>query len=349
MRRKGGKGSAAVVRVRSCGIVGIFTTRSQAALELYEGLLMVQHRGQDSAGIVSYDGNRFRERKDRGLVKDVFDKESMAYLEGTTAMGHVRYPTAGGDTGADAQPFFVNSPLGLYLIHNGNLTNCGPLRNLLEHQSDLSFFRHLRTDSDSEVLLNVLADNVRPLLSSLSRVSPAANPLPPPRLQIHRAHKLLSTASAHDLVFQAARQTMNDITGAYSVITMVNQVGLFAFRDPHGIRPLVLGHRLNEDGEDEWAFASEDAALAPIGFERVRDVRPGEALLVTTEGELKTDQCVPGKLNPCIFEYIYLARPDSTINDIPVYEFQLNLGTAREWFPSPGHVIWLHGQSFTPC
>jgi len=182
MRRKGGKGSAAVVRVRSCGIVGIFTTRSQAALELYEGLLMVQHRGQDSAGIVSYDGNRFRERKDRGLVKDVFDKESMAYLEGTTAMGHVRYPTAGGDTGADAQPFFVNSPLGLYLIHNGNLTNCGPLRDLLEHQSDLSFFRHLRTDSDSEVLLNVLADNVRPLLSSLSRVSPARQPSPAPAL-----------------------------------------------------------------------------------------------------------------------------------------------------------------------
>lgn len=149
------------------------------------------------------------------------------------------------------------------------------------------------------------------------------------QLQIHRAHKLMATASAQDLVFKAARQTMNDISGAYSVITMVNQVGLFAFRDPHGIRPLVLGHRLNEDGEDEWAFASEDAALAPIGFERVRDVRPGEAILVTMDGELKTEQCVPGKLNPCIFEYIYLARPDSTINDIPVYEFQLNLG---KWF-----------------
>eukprot|EP00873_Tetraselmis_striata_P016958 jgi/Tetstr1/437222/TSEL_025952.t1 len=262
---------------RMCGIIGIYRSSGDAAAEVYEGLLMLQHRGQDSAGIVAYNGEAFTEKKDNGLVKDVFNGEEIKeQLKGNIAMGHVRYPTAGSSSAQEAQPFFVNSPLGIYLIHNGNLTNTDELRDILN--SSLSFFnRHLRTKSDSEVLLNILADEVE---------------------------------------------------GAYSCICEVNGVGLMAFRDPHGIRPLVLGHREGLNGEDEWCVSSEDCAFGPIGFTRVRDVRPGEMVLVHADGRLESRQCVPGVLNPCIFEYIYLSRPDSILNDIPVYEFQLGLGTA---------------------
>eukprot|EP00798_Chlamydomonas_sp_ICE-L_P021025 gene21025-27892_t len=272
-----------------CGIIGIYKHDGPANVELYEGLNMLQHRGQDSAGMVTTDWNKFKEYKENGLVKDVFGDEAvMAKL--------------------NAQPFFVNSPLGMYLIHNGNLTNTDRLREVLNSSS--SFFnRHLRTDSDSEVLLNILAD------------------------EVHRAHqRCLQTTGCDpnnnkvEFLFEAATASMKLLEGAYSCICMVKDVGLVAFRDPHGIRPLVLGKRAGPNGDD-YCVASEDCAFGPIGFERVRDVLPGEMIIVTPEGKLLTRQCVPGVCNPCIFEYIYLARPDSVMNNIPVYDFQLKLGT----------------------
>ncbi|KAL6773676.1 hypothetical protein ACKKBG_A22070 [Auxenochlorella protothecoides x Auxenochlorella symbiontica] len=306
---------------RACGIIGVSTQESDANLEIYEGLLMLQHRGQDSAGIVTTDRTRFHEHKGNGLVKDVFDSQDvLGKLTGSTGLGHVRYPTAGSSSVQEAQPFFVNSPLGIYLIHNGNLTNTDALRTLLN--SSTSFFnRCMRTSSDSEVLLNVLAD------------------------EIHRAHQrcLLEDAcdpnrKKLDLVAEAVAATMKLIQGAYSCIALINGVGLLAFRDPHGIRPLVLGRRVGRRGE-EWCVASEDCAFGPIGYERVRDVAPGEMILIDDGGNLVSRQCTPlVPATPCIFEYIYLARPDSVLNGISVYNFQLGLGTrlaasirARGW------------------
>jgi amidophosphoribosyltransferase len=293
-----------------CGIVGVYKTEGEANVEVYEALLMLQHRGQDSAGIVTTDWAKFYEHKANGLVKDVFDNASvMDKLQGSVGIGHVRYPTAGSSSAQEAQPFFVNSPLGIYLIHNGNLTNTDQLRQLLI--SSTSFFnRHLRTNSDSEVLLNVLAD------------------------EIHRAHqRCLNDTSCDpnrkkmDMVFEAGENTMALLQGAYSCICLVKGVGLVAFRDPHGIRPLVLGRRDGPRGE-EWCVASEDCAFGPIGFTRVRDVQPGEMIVITEDGKLVTRECAPAKsTTPCIFEYIYLARPDSVLNNIPVYSFQLGLGT----------------------
>ena len=314
-------------------------------MEIYEGLLMLQHRGQDSAGMVTTDGTlqaavhpvdpaccslarsltrsltrwvsldvvgfKFHEHKANGLVKDVFDnQELLNTLEGSVGMGHVRYPTAGTASASEAQPFFVNSPLGIYLIHNGNLTNADELREMLN--ASTSFFnRHLRTGSDSEVLLNILAD------------------------EIHRAHQkcLLDRGcdpnrKKMDMVFDAGENTMKLLEGAYSCICLVNGVGMVAFRDPHGIRPLVLGRRTGPNGEEEYCVSSEDCAFGPIGFERVRDVRPGEMVVITEDGKLVSKQVhEPKELSPCVFEYIYLARPDSILNDISVYDFQLGLGT----------------------
>lgn len=296
-----------------CGIVGVYKSSGNANVEIYEGLLMLQHRGQDSAGMVTTDWHKFHEYKGNGLVKDVFsNQQTLTALQGCTGIGHVRYPTAGTSSAQEAQPFFVNSPLGIYLIHNGNLTNTAKLRETLN--SSTSFFnRHLRTTSDSEVLLNVLAD------------------------EIHRAHQRC-LASGEDpntkkmeLVLQAGEATMQLLEGAYSCMCLVMGVGLVAFRDPHGIRPLVLGRREASNGSGfEWCVASEDCAFGPIGFERVRDVAPGEMIVITEEGQLVSHQCVTvnaSSLNPCIFEYIYLARPDSVLNDISVYNFQLGLGT----------------------
>mmetsp|Transcript_12338 Transcript_12338/g.39100 ORF Transcript_12338/g.39100 Transcript_12338/m.39100 type:complete len:605 (-) Transcript_12338:51-1865(-) len=302
--------SARQTPTRMCGIIGIMKTEGNVSAEIYEGLLMLQHRGQDSAGMVTYepDYQKFHEHKANGLVKDCFDnKERMASLQGRLGIGHVRYPTAGTSSASEAQPFFVNSPLGIFLIHNGNLTNTESLRVGLTG-NDSFFNRHIRTSSDSEVLLNVLAD------------------------EIHRAQQscLLeeccdAEADKPQLVMQAVRATMKKAKGAYSVLCMVDGVGLVAFRDPNGIRPLVLGKRTTMKG-NEWAVSSEDAAFGPIGFDLVRDVNPGECLIINPEGEMISEQSVQPTLSPCIFEYIYLARPDSTINNISVYNFQLALG-----------------------
>lgn len=295
---------------KMCGIIGVHKHAGNANVEIYEGLLMLQHRGQDSAGMVTTDGYKFHEYKANGLVKDVFNnQEFLNTLDGSVGIGHVRYPTAGTASAQEAQPFFVNSPLGIYLIHNGNLTNTAELRKMLE--SSTSFFnRHLRTTSDSEVLLNIFAD------------------------EIHRAHQkcLLDAAcdpnrKKMDMVFEAGEAAMRLLEGAYSCICLVKGVGMVAFRDPHGIRPLVLGKRHGENGE-EWCVASEDCAFGPIGFERVRDVSPGEMIVITEDGKLVSRECHPPKeLSPCVFEYIYLSRPDSILNDISVYDYQLGLGT----------------------
>lgn len=294
--------------VQDCGILGIFKHQGEVSVEIYEGLLMLQHRGQDSAGMVTTDGHRFREHKDNGLVREVFGQQrTLDSLSGTVGIGHVRYPTAGSLTAQEAQPFFVNSPLGIYLIHNGNLTNTDTLRSHLS--SSQSFFsRHLRTDSDSEVLLNIWAD------------------------EIHRAHQRCMheegcdpSLQKSDFVFEAGQTAMRLMEGAYSCISLVKDVGLVAFRDPFGIRPLVLGKRSSRHG-DEWCVASEDCAFGPIGFKRVRDVLPGEMIIIDEEGQLMSRQCADGQTCPCIFEYIYLARPDSVLNNISVYNFQLGLG-----------------------
>jgi amidophosphoribosyltransferase len=294
-------------------------------VELYEALLMLQHRGQDSAGIVTTDGPRFHEHKANGLVADVFrDQATLDGLAGSVGLGHVRYPTAGTASAAEAQPFFVNSPLGIYLIHNGNLTNTDELRTMLEGSASF-FSRHLRTQSDSEVLLNVLAD------------------------EVHRAHQRCMAAGDDPnprklaFVLEAGEATMRLLRGAYSCVALVKGVGLVAFRDPFGIRPLVLGARPATDGRGgtDWCVASEDCAFGPIGFERVRDVAPGEMIIITDDGRLVTHQCARGQTCPCIFEYIYLARPDSVLNGISVYNFQLGLGTR---LAAAGRVAAGHGE-----
>ena len=290
----------------SCGVVGIALRRGRAALEAYEGLMMLQHRGQDSAGIVTLDnsgtGGAFREHKANGLVSDVFDEGTMAYLEGEYAIGHVRYPTQGSSSAAEAQPFFVNAPFGIYLIHNGNLTNTEQLRQTVKGRDTVSYRRQIRTLSDSEVLLNVFAD------------------------EVHRSHRDRPEMGDQALVFEACRATMMQAKGAYSVIQLINGVGLLAFRDEHGIRPLSLGKRVTAEGEDEWMVASEDVSFATLGYTKVREVSPGEAVLIDLDGKLHSEQCLPPRPTPCIFEYVYMARPDSVLTGISVYQMHLELG-----------------------
>ncbi len=284
-----------------CGIIGISKARDDAVYEAYDGLLMLQHRGQDAAGLVSFDGRKFYEKRGSGLVQDVFHESDVRKLKGRWCLGHCRYTTCGAcDDVNEAQPFFVNAPLGIYLIHNGNLTNTEELRKKIHDQ----YRRHLRTDSDTEVLLNVFADQI---YSVMKEKENARKKLP-------------------DVIFEATTRTMKRVTGAYSIITLIDEVGLYAFRDPHGIRPLVLGKKETPAGT-EWAFASEDVAFKPLGFELVRDINPGEGVIITKDNTLISHECMKGTLNPCIFEYVYLARPDSMINKISVYKTRLRMGT----------------------
>ncbi len=282
-----------------CGIIGLSKLGTDAILDTYDGLLMLQHRGQDSAGLVSFDGKNFHERRGFGLVRDAFDQDDVLALRGNVAMGHCRYTTAGNaERIEEAQPFFVNAPFGIYLIHNGNLTNADDLRENIKKK----YYRHLSTNSDTEVLLNVFADNIYSIMKKNSR-----------------------DKDSREIIFEATEKLMKTITGAYSVITIIDQVGLFAFRDPYGIRPLLLGKKETTKGT-EWMFASEDIAFKTLGFQVVRDVNPGEAILITDKNELISRQCAEGKLYPCIFEYVYLARPDSMLNKISVYKTRLRMG-----------------------
>lgn len=277
-----------------CGIVGV-VGKDNANQSLYDALTVLQHRGQDAAGIVTCQDDRFFLRKDNGLVRDVFRTRHMTRLVGNVGIGHVRYPTAGSSSSAEAQPFYVNSPYGITLAHNGNLTNTIELADGLL-KSDL---RHINTNSDSEVLLNVFAHE----------------------LQVQG--KLVPTQKE---IFEAVRAVHKRVRGAYAVIAMITGYGVLAFRDPLGIRPVCYGKRETDKGT-EYMIASESVALSALGFELVRDIAPGEAVYIENSGQLHTAQCAENpSLNPCIFEYVYFARPDSIMDKISVYKARLRMG-----------------------
>ena len=277
-----------------CGIVGI-VGKSNVNQILFDALTVLQHRGQDAAGIVTCQDDRFFLRKDNGLVRDVFRTRHMRNLVGNLGIGHVRYPTAGSSSSAEAQPFYVNSPYGITLAHNGNLTNTIELSDGVL-KTDL---RHINTNSDSEILLNVLAH------------------------ELQQQGKLVPT---HDEVFEAVRKLHQRVRGAYAVIAMITGYGVLAFRDPHGIRPACYGRRLTAEGY-EYMVASESVALDAAGFDLVRDIAPGEAIYIENNGALHSKQCAESpRLSPCIFEHVYFARPDSIIDDISVYKARLRMG-----------------------
>lgn len=288
-----------------CGIVGI-VGKSPVNQALYDALTVLQHRGQDAAGIVTVDNDVIHLRKDNGLVRDVFHTRHMKRLTGQFGIGHVRYPTAGSSSSAEAQPFYVNSPFGIAFAHNGNLTNAHELQDEVSKVAR----RHINTTSDSELLLNIIA------------------------------HELQNCEGLHltpEEVFNAVSKVHTKIRGAYAVVAAIIGNGMLAFRDPFGIRPLALGKRKTEFG-NEYMVASESVALDAVGFTFIRDVAPGEAIYVTEAGELHTQQCAHQPINaPCIFEFVYFARPDSFIDGISVYASRVNMGRklgqkiAREW------------------
>ena len=279
-----------------CGIVGVVAKNAVNQL-LYDGLMVLQHRGQDAAGIVTAEGPTFHMHKGPGMVRDVFRTRNMRALAGFSGIAHTRYPTAGSAwSAAESQPFYVNSPFGIVLGHNGNLTNTEQLKNELFRQD----LRHVNTNSDSEVLLNVLA------------------------------HELQENATNYKLdpatIFAAVSGVYRRCRGAYAVVAMIAGYGMVAFRDAYGIRPLVYGRVETEQGY-EYMVASESVALDALGFQVVRDIAPGEAIFIDQDGNFYNFQCVPGAtLNPCIFEFVYLARPDSVIDGISVYETRLRMG-----------------------
>jgi amidophosphoribosyltransferase len=279
-----------------CGIVGIVSGKpvNQA---IYDALTVLQHRGQDAAGIMTCDDDgRLYLRKDNGLVKDVFHTRHMIKLLGNIGIGHVRYPTAGCSSSAEAQPFYVNSPYGISLAHNGNLTNAQELKRDL-FREDL---RHINTDSDSEILLNVFAH------------------------EIQRQGKL--RVNEND-VFEAISKVHERCKGGYAAVGMITGYCIVGFRDPHGIRPLVFGKREAVNGRTEYMIASESVALDTLGFELVRDVAPGEAVLIDADGNLFTRQCAQDTVYaPCLFEFVYFARPDTIIDDVSVYKARLRMG-----------------------
>jgi amidophosphoribosyltransferase len=279
-----------------CGILGVIS-QSPANQLLYEGLQVLQHRGQDAAGIATMDGRTFHLHKGNGLVRDVFRTRNMRVLQGNAGIGHVRYPTAGSALDHnEAQPFYVNSPFGIMLGHNGNLTNTTEL----QKQLFVDDRRHVNTSSDSEVLLNVLAHE----------------------LQIKSKGSRLDVPT----IFDSVSSVHQRCKGAYAVVAIIAGYGLLAFRDIYGIRPLVIGINETEHGL-EYLVASESVALDTLGFKYLRDVVPGEAVFVDIGGKLHSQQCSEkSQLNPCIFEYVYFARPDSIIDGISVYETRLFMG-----------------------
>ncbi|MGM8850442.1 amidophosphoribosyltransferase [Salinicola sp. MH3R3-1] len=292
-----------------CGIVGLMANEAVNQL-IYDALTVLQHRGQDAAGMMTWDEGRFLLRKNNGLVRDVFHTRHMKRLQGHVGIGHVRYPTAGTASEAESQPFYVNSPYGITLAHNGNLTNSDQLKQEL-FSSDL---RHINTSSDSEVLLNVFA---------------------------HELGKQGVTLTPED-IFDAVRRVHRRCSGGYAAVSIINGFGLVAFRDPHGIRPVVYGTRETAEGQDVM-IASESVALDVAGFELVRDLAPGEAIFVDMDNNIHTQLCAEkSRLTPCIFEHVYLARPDSMLDGAYVYGTRMQMGRKlgdriqREW---PDHDI----------
>ncbi|ACB33955.1 amidophosphoribosyltransferase [Leptothrix cholodnii SP-6] len=279
-----------------CGIVGV-TSKSPVNQLIYDALLLLQHRGQDAAGIVTAVGTKFFMHKARGMVRDVFRTRNMRALPGTIGLGQVRYPTAGNAySEEEAQPFYVNAPFGLVLVHNGNITNAHALKKELFGIDR----RHLNTESDTEVLINILAHELEL----------AARDLPLTAVE----------------VFKAISAVHRRVKGSYAVVAMIAGYGLVAFRDPYGIRPLCIGSMPGADGT-EWMIASESVALEGTGHHFERDIAPGEAVFIDMDGQLHAQQCaVAPSLNPCVFEFVYLARPDSVIDGISVYHARLNMG-----------------------
>ncbi|MDT8896194.1 amidophosphoribosyltransferase [Halomonas sp. I1] len=292
-----------------CGIVGLMA--KQAVNQgIYDALTVLQHRGQDAAGMMTWNEGRFLLRKSNGLVRDVFHTRHMARLKGNLGIGHVRYPTAGSSSEAESQPFYVNSPYGITLAHNGNLTNSDQLKQEL-FSSDL---RHINTSSDSEVLLNVFAHE-------LGKQGPHLAP---------------------GDIFDAVRRVHRRCQGGYAAVAIINGVGMVAFRDPNGIRPVVFGSRDEGEGQ-EVMIASESVALDVGGFELHRDLAPGEAIFVDMDGSIHTESCADQpRLAPCIFEHVYLARPDTLLDGAYVYGTRMAMGRKlgdriqQEW---PDHDI----------
>ena len=293
-----------------CGVIGI-SGLHDVNLRLYDALTILQHRGQDAAGIVTEDDGELHQCKGEGLVRDVFNKSHMMTLKGNVGIGHVRYPTAGSSGPALAQPFYVNSPYGIFIAHNGNLTNAEELREQIRNHD----LRHLNTDSDSEVLLNIFAYD----LQSQGKLHP----------------------NQHD-IFAAIEGVHARCNGAYAVVGLIANYGTFAFRDQFGIRPLCYGRKrvLNKY---EYAIASESVVLESLGFEFVRDLSPGEGLFIDKSGSIFLKQCSKRpNLTPCIFEHVYFARPDSMMDDISVYKCRLRMGErlAKKIIrTNPGHKI----------
>lgn len=278
-----------------CGIVGV-VSHSPVNQLIYDALLLLQHRGQDAAGIATNHGNTFSMHKANGLVRDVFRTRNMRSLPGNAGIGQVRYPTAGSSSEEEAQPFYVNAPFGIILAHNGNLTNCEQLK-IEMFKNDR---RHINTDSDSEVLLNVLAHEIQMATTGYS-LDPTA-------------------------LFKAVSMLHKRVRGSYAVVAQIAGYGLLAFRDPFGIRPLCIGFNDTEKGP-EYMLASESVALEGLGFRFLRDVMPGEAIFIDLDGKLYNQQCADNPvLNPCAFEFVYLARPDSVIDGASVYATRLKMG-----------------------
>jgi len=277
-----------------CGIIGIVGKGNVNQL-IYDGLTVLQHRGQDAAGMVTCEEGHFNLRKSNGLVRDVFHTRHMQRLMGNMGIGHVRYPTAGSSSSAEAQPFYVNSPYGIALAHNGNLTNADQLKDDI-FREDL---RHINTSSDSEILLNVFAH------------------------ELQRQGKLTID---HNDVFEAVAGVHRRCKGGYAAVAVIPNYGIVGFRDPSGIRPAVFGQRKTEDGV-EYIIASESVAVDALDFELIRDLEPGEAVFMSLEGQLYNKQCARSpQYSPCIFEHVYFARPDSIIDGISVYKARLRMG-----------------------
>ena len=277
-----------------CGIVGILG-RSSVNQSLYDALLVLQHRGQDAAGIVTCEGNRLHLRKDNGLARDVFNTHHMLDLRGNMGIAHVRYPTAGCSSSAEAQPFYVNSPFGITLAHNGNLTNADQLKDDLFRED----FRHINTDSDSEILLNVFA---------------------------HELQQRAKLSVDENDIFDAMSGVYRRCRGGYAAVAMIPGHGILGFRDPFGIRPIVFGQRETEQGV-EYMIASESVALNTLGFDLVRDILPGEVIYIDLDGRLHSRVCAEkALLSPCIFEFVYFARPDSVIDEIFVHKARSRMG-----------------------
>lgn len=293
-----------------CGIVGI-VGKGPVNQSIYDALTVLQHRGQDAAGIVTWGEDGLKVRKSNGLVRDVFRHRHMLQLTGNVGIGHIRYPTAGSSRSSEAQPFYVNSPYGICLGHNGNLTNNAELTELLRSEDR----RHLNTGSDSEVLLNVFA---------------------------HELQKRADTTLTPTRVFDAVDAVHDRCSGGYAVVALIIGHGIVAFRDPNGIRPVILGRRETADGT-EYMVASESVALDSLGFKEAQDLRPGEAVYIENAGVLhRRNYSGKTRYSPCIFEFVYFARPDSIIDNLSVYKSRLRMGEqlagqiVREW---PDHDI----------